>query len=79
MLLDDREERAGIKFKDADLIGVPFRVTIGEKGLNEGNVELFERKTGQREVVKLTDIVPFLKKRVDDEKNKYNEMADDLT
>ncbi len=49
VLLDDREERAGVKFKDADLIGIPWRVVIGEKGLKEGIVELKERRTGSLE------------------------------
>ena len=39
-ILDDREERPGVKFKDCDLIGVPLRVTIGERGLKEGNVDI---------------------------------------
>ena len=43
-LLDDREERPGVKFKDADLIGVPYRVTLGKK-LSEGHVELVDRRT----------------------------------
>jgi prolyl-tRNA synthetase len=43
VLLDDRDERPGVKFNDADLIGVPFRVTIGPKGLAEGTVELTRR------------------------------------
>jgi prolyl-tRNA synthetase len=43
-LLDDRDERPGVKFKDADLIGVPFRVVVGKK-LAQGMVELVERKT----------------------------------
>ena len=43
-LLDDRDERPGVKFKDADLIGVPFRIVIGKK-LGSGMVELVERKT----------------------------------
>jgi len=38
-LVDDRDERPGVKFKDADLIGCPYRVTVGERGLKEGNVE----------------------------------------
>src|SRR5207302_8541605 len=42
-LLDDRDERPGVKFKDADLIGVPFRITVGKK-LGSGMVELVERK-----------------------------------
>jgi prolyl-tRNA synthetase len=45
-LLDDRDERPGVKFKDADLIGVPFRITVGKK-LVEGVVEIVERKTKQ--------------------------------
>ena len=40
MLLDDRAERPGVKFKDADLIGVPLRITIGGRGLKEGIVEM---------------------------------------
>lgn len=44
VLLDDRDERAGVKFKDADLIGIPFRVTVGKK-IADGLVELFDRRT----------------------------------
>ncbi|MGH7819521.1 MAG: proline--tRNA ligase, partial [Candidatus Binatia bacterium] len=43
-LIDDREERPGVKFKDADLIGIPLRVTVGAKALARGNVELKERR-----------------------------------
>ncbi|MBN1504813.1 MAG: proline--tRNA ligase [Candidatus Eisenbacteria bacterium] len=46
-LLDDRDQRPGFKFKDADLIGLPFRVVIGEKALGEGKVEVRNRKTGE--------------------------------
>ncbi len=56
-LLDDRDERAGVKFKDADLIGIPLRVTIGPKGLQEGRGELRVRKTGQVSLVELNAIV----------------------
>jgi prolyl-tRNA synthetase len=45
-LLDDRDDRPGVKFKDADLIGVPYRITVGKK-LAEGVVELVDRKTKQ--------------------------------
>ena len=55
-LLDDRDERAGVKFKDADLIGIPYRVTIGKKAA-DGVVELFERATKNSEDVKLGEIV----------------------
>lgn len=55
-LLDDRDERAGVKFKDADLIGLPYRITLGKK-VADGIVELFERQTKTTEDVKLGDIV----------------------
>jgi len=56
VLLDDRNERAGVKFKDADLIGIPHRITIGRK-IADGVVELFDRRTKQSEDVKLSEIV----------------------
>jgi prolyl-tRNA synthetase len=46
VLWDDRDERAGVKFNDADLIGAPYQAVIGDKGLAQGTVELKERKTG---------------------------------
>ena len=51
VVIDDRDERAGVKFKDADLIGFPFRITVG-KTITEGLVEFKERTTG--EMIKLT-------------------------
>ena len=59
VLLDDRDERAGIKFKDADLIGIPFRITIGEKNLKNGNVEFKNRKDdkSQAQIIKVEDAV----------------------
>jgi prolyl-tRNA synthetase len=56
VLLDDRDERAGVKFKDADLIGIPCRITLGKK-IVDGLVELFDRRTKQSEDVKLAEIV----------------------
>jgi len=56
VLLDDRNERAGVKFKDADLIGIPHRITIGRK-IADGVVELFDRRTKQSEDVKLSEVV----------------------
>ena len=46
VILDDRDERPGVKFKDADLVGIPYRVTVGPKGLGDGVVELKERRSG---------------------------------
>jgi prolyl-tRNA synthetase len=64
-LLDDRKERPGVKFKDADLIGIPFRVVIGGK-LKEGKVEIFERATKQTSLVEVDRIVATLKKRIEE-------------
>ncbi len=58
-LLDDRDERAGVKFKDADLIGIPYRITVGKKAA-DGVVELFDRATKKSEDVKLGDIVSLV-------------------
>src|SRR5712664_3046113 len=59
VLLDDRNERAGVKFKDADLIGIPHRITIGRK-IADGVVELFDRRTKQSEDVKLSEVVSLI-------------------
>jgi prolyl-tRNA synthetase len=56
-LLDDRDERPGVKFKDADLIGIPFRITVGKKALAEGKVELRNRKTKQVRLVEIGAVV----------------------
>jgi prolyl-tRNA synthetase len=61
VLLDDREERAGVKFKDADLIGIPYRITIGKKAA-DGLVELLDRRTKQSEDVKIEDVVEHVQK-----------------
>jgi len=62
-LLDDRDERPGVKFKDADLIGVPFRIVIGKK-LVAGQVELVERKTRQSLDVALADAATAVNSRL---------------
>ena len=54
VLFDDRDERAGVKFNDADLIGWPYQVVVGKKGLAEGVVELKERASGERTTVRVT-------------------------
>jgi len=60
VLLDDRDERAGVKFKDADLIGIPHRVTIGKK-VNDGVVELFNRRTKKTDDVRISDVVAAIR------------------
>lgn len=59
VLLDDRDERPGVKFKDMELIGIPYRITVG-RGISEGKVELKSR-TGEVEEVQITDVVNKLK------------------
>lgn len=57
VLLDDRDERAGVKFSDADLIGIPFRLTIGPRGLNNGTVELKARCESEGRELPLDEVV----------------------
>jgi prolyl-tRNA synthetase len=64
VLMDDRDERAGVKFKDADLIGIPYRIVIGEKNLKEGLVELKARKTGQVDKVDVDKAVDAIAKKL---------------
>ncbi len=69
-LLDDREERPGVKFKDCDLIGVPLRVTIGERGLKEGNVDIKVRTEGAPVKVRKEDVLGRVMEYVDDARSK---------
>jgi len=56
VILDDRDERPGVKFKDADLIGFPFRIALGEKSLAKGEVEIKPR-AGKLEGVKIENAI----------------------
>ncbi|HEV2326276.1 MAG TPA: proline--tRNA ligase [Terracidiphilus sp.] len=77
VLLDDRDERAGVKFKDADLVGVPYRVNVGKKAAS-GQVELVTRKFAQgakaapgptaSEDVAIPDVLAVLKERIEEER-----------
>jgi prolyl-tRNA synthetase len=62
VILDDRDERAGVKFKDADLIGIPLRIVVGPKNLAQGQVELKIRKTGENSLYAVGDIVSEVRK-----------------
>ena len=57
VLLDDRKARPGVKFKDADLLGIPLRIVVGEKGLAEGNLELKRRTDDKPALVPAGDAV----------------------
>ncbi|PLS68420.1 MAG: proline--tRNA ligase [Cyanobacteria bacterium M5B4] len=59
VLLDDRDERAGVKFKDADLVGIPYRIVTG-KSIAQGEVEIYTRKTGKTENVPIDRVVEWL-------------------
>jgi len=77
VLVDDRDERAGVKFKDADLVGIPFRINVGKKAAS-GQVELVTRKLARRakaeagaaasQDVAIADVLALLKKRMEEEK-----------
>ncbi len=64
VILDDRDERAGVKFKDADLLGMPMRVTISSKTLKEGSVEVKPRTSEEASFVKLEDAPAELKRLI---------------
>lgn len=61
VVFDDRPERAGVKFKDADLVGYPLRVTVGDKGLAKGEVEIYTRCTGEINMVPVGRVTETVK------------------
>ncbi|OKH20599.1 proline--tRNA ligase [Hydrococcus rivularis NIES-593] len=64
-LLDDRDERAGVKFKDADLIGIPYRIVTG-RAIKQGKVELVERANKQSQEIAIEEVVTNLRARIDE-------------
>ena len=64
-VLDDRDERPGLKFKDADLIGYPLRVTISEKSLAAGQVELKHRATREVTMLPLAEAAQLIRRQRD--------------
>ncbi|MFM6355609.1 MAG: proline--tRNA ligase [Planktothrix sp.] len=62
-LLDDRDERAGVKFKDADLIGIPYRIVTG-RSIKSGKVEWVERATHNSQEIAIEDVVTILKQKI---------------
>jgi prolyl-tRNA synthetase len=63
--IDDRDERPGVKFKDAELTGVPFRITVGSRDLADGLVEITSRATGEKERVRVDAAVEHLRTLID--------------
>ncbi|HLK92727.1 MAG TPA: proline--tRNA ligase [Polyangia bacterium] len=68
VLYDDRDERAGVKFKDADLIGIPFRIAVGKKGVAEGIVELKRRSGAEVRKVKIDEAAKLVAAEVGQER-----------
>jgi prolyl-tRNA synthetase len=67
VLLDDRSERAGVKFKDADLLGIPWRVVVG-RGAPDGQVELVQRASGERSDVPAAEVLSQLQAHLERER-----------
>ncbi|MFY9402313.1 MAG: proline--tRNA ligase [Candidatus Omnitrophota bacterium] len=66
VLLDDRDERAGVKFKDTDLLGIPYQVIIGKRALKDNALELKFRPTGEKMLKQMKEVARFLKERIND-------------
>jgi prolyl-tRNA synthetase len=64
VIIDDRPDRAGVKFSDAELVGIPFRITIGKRGLATGTAELTDRATGETVPVPLDDVAKHVREAV---------------
>ncbi len=67
VLYDDRDERAGVKFKDADLIGIPYRITLGPKGMQNGVVEVKRRSASEAEEIAIDEVVRTIAERIREE------------
>jgi len=64
VLFDDREESPGVKFNDADLIGIPLRLTVSERALKQGGVEVKRRDQAERQIILLTETITFVKTEI---------------
>ncbi len=64
--MDDRDARPGVKFKDADLLGIPLRVVVGERGLKEGNVEVKRRTDDKPTNIPVDDAVSVMLEWLDE-------------
>ncbi len=65
VIIDDRKERPGVKFNDAELIGIPYRITVGPRGLAEGVVEVNDRALGDTDTLPLSDVVAIVIAKVE--------------
>jgi prolyl-tRNA synthetase len=68
VLYDDRDERPGVKFKDADLVGIPYRIAVGKKGIAEGVVEVKARRSSEVLKMKLDEAIRFVREKIETER-----------
>jgi prolyl-tRNA synthetase len=64
VLFDDRNESPGVKFNDADLIGLPLRITISKRSLESGGAEVKLRREQERQMVALTDVIKYAQTQI---------------
>jgi prolyl-tRNA synthetase len=69
VIIDDRNERPGVKFNDAELVGIPYRITVGPRGLAEGAVEVTERARSETENVAVQEVVAHVVARVESQRS----------
>jgi len=79
VLYDDRDERAGVKLNDADLVGFPFQIRIGAKKLKEGKVEFYDRAARQSEDVEASEVVGVAAQRIGQALDKLNKYRDTVS
>ena len=77
-MVDDRKERAGVKFADSDLIGWPLQIIVGKRGVANGEVEIKNRASGKRQNVDLSDAISSLEKLATDIRNTEITPAEDV-
>jgi prolyl-tRNA synthetase len=75
-LFDDRDERPGVKFNDADLIGNPIRVTVSERSLGSGGVEIKRRDREEKNIIPLDDILPHIQATIRDLQSEIDQMVE---
>lgn len=78
VLLDDRDERPGVKFKDADLLGIPLRLTVGSRLSKDGTVEIRKRSDGQTLIIPLAETINTLLLLIKEETDRINVRLDSL-
>ena len=74
VLYDDRSERAGVKFNDADLLGIPIRLTVGGRGLKEGIVEIKFRRNGESDSIRIDELIDGVRAAIDAEQATIDQM-----